>query len=221
METKECSRCQTVRQTSEFYKAPRYPDGFNPWCKACYRAWHRARYTPKDGADDSLRDCASCGESYRPAARRPSQYCSRRCKNTAKNARTAAALQGSKPTDRICMHCGDQLPQRMRADAIFCSVECNYKAHALQRKLRARTGEAAKPGYLRTHIANRDKWRCGICKKRVNRKLAHPDPLCASLDHVIPVSEGGTNDVWNLRLTHLVCNLSRRNVGGNEQLAML
>jgi hypothetical protein len=119
------------------------------------------------------------------------------------------------------MHCGDPLPQRMRSDALFCSAECNYKAHALQRKLRARTGEDEKPGYLRAVIADRDRWRCGICHKAVDRALNHPDPLCASLDHVIPVSEGGTNDLWNLRLTHLVCNMARRNRGGNEQLAML
>lgn len=54
-----------------------------------------------------------------------------------------------------------------------------------------------------------------------DKNLRHPDPMCASLDHVIPVSEGGTSDPRNLRLTHLRCNLIRRNAGGGEQLAML
>lgn len=119
------------------------------------------------------------------------------------------------------MHCGDPFPPSKRADALFCSAECNYKAHALQRKLRTRTGSDERPGYLRLVIAERDRWTCAICGKRVNRRLRHPAPLCASLDHVIPVSEGGTSDVWNLRLTHLQCNLSRGNRGGGEQLAML
>jgi 5-methylcytosine-specific restriction endonuclease McrA len=131
------------------------------------------------------------------------------------------ANQAKKPTNRICMHCGEQLPQRMRSDAIFCSAECNYHAHALQRKLRARTGEEGKPGYLRAFICDRDRWRCGICGKSVSKTRIHPDPLCASLDHVTPVSQGGTNDLWNLRLTHLRCNLVRGNRGDEEQLAML
>lgn len=119
------------------------------------------------------------------------------------------------------MHCGNRLPQRMRVDALFCSEQCNYGAHALQRKLRARTGDEGKPGYLRAFICDRDRWRCGICRKPVDRALRHPDLMCASLDHIVPVSEGGTNDLWNLRLTHLRCNLSRRNVGVAEQLPML
>jgi len=150
-----------------------------------------------------------------------SGYCSRECKDRANKDRLIAERVAAKPTGRICMHCGDTLPQRMRTDAIFCSQECNYGAHALQRKLRARTGEEGKPGYLRAFICNRDRWRCGICRKPVSRERRHPDPLCASLDHVIPVSKGGSNDPWNLRLTHLKCNLERRNVGVAEQLAML
>lgn len=218
MDVRACNRCGETKPEADWYPSQWSRGG---WCKECYRAWHRARYTPKDGADDGPRACARCGTSYCPASRRPSTYCSRTCKEAAKNIAWAAANQARKPTDRRCMHCGDTLPQRMRADAVFCSTECNYGAHALQRKLRARTGEEGKPGFLRAFVCERDRWRCGICRKPVNRKRKYPDPLCASLDHVIPVSQGGTNDVWNLRLTHLVCNLSRRNVGGGEQLAMI
>lgn len=166
--------------------------------------------------------CQQCGQIYIPKQLKSAgRYCSRKCKDAARNMAAAKLREQAKPTDRICMHCGETLPQRMRADAIFCSMECNYKAHALQRKLRARTGEEGKPGYLRAFICKRDRWRCGICHKTVSKTRQHPDLLCASLDHVIPVSEGGTNDVWNLRLTHLRCNLSRRNAGGGEQLAFL
>lgn len=218
METRRCGHCGETKPEADWHPSQWSKGG---WCKECYRAWHRARYAPKDGADDAPRDCAWCGASYRPKNRRPSSYCSGTCKDKAKNAAWAAANQAKKPTDRHCMHCGDPLPQRMRADALFCSAECKDKAHALQRKLRARTGEEGKPGYLRAFICERDRWRCGICTKPVDRQRQYPDPLCASLDHVIPISQGGTNDVWNLRLTHLVCNLSRRAGGGGEQLAML
>jgi len=218
MEFKKCNRCGQVKPEPE-WPASQWKKG--GWCKQCYRDWHRARYAPKNDADDFPRACAWCGESYRPKQRRASTYCSPHCKTLARHAAEKTARITAKPPDRHCMHCGAPLPRQMRADALFCSEKCNYGAHALQRKLRARTGEEGKPGYLRAFIADRDRWRCGICRKSVNKKLQHPDPMCASLDHVIPVSQGGTNDPWNLRLTHLVCNLSRRAAGGGEQLAML
>jgi hypothetical protein len=215
---KTCVRCEETKPITEW-------SAYNAaiswgWCKACWRDKHRARYAPKSG-DDEPRDCASCGSSYRPKARQPSIYCSRACKDTTRNAARQAAIEASKP-HRECLHCGSVLPQAMRSNAIFCSVKCNMAAHALQRKLRVRGHDSdGKPGYLRAAVCKRDRWRCGICREKVNPSLRHPHPRCASLDHVVPVSQGGGNESANLRLTHLVCNLSRRNVGGGEQLALI
>lgn len=204
-----CRKCGITKGSDGFYRKKGRPDP--TWCKECYREWHRQRYAPKNGADDTPRSCAQCGVSYRPGNRRPSIYCSRPCKDRARRDQEILDRELAKPIGRICMHCGVVLPQRMRADALFCSQACNYGAHALQRKLRARTGDEGKPGYLRAFICRRDKWTCGICREPVDSVLRHPDPRCVSLDHIVPVSHGGSNDLWNLRLTHLVCNLSRGN----------
>lgn len=153
-------------------------------------------------------------------AAEPGVYCSRKCKDQARNAAIAAATVAAKP-DRECLHCGRALPKSMRSDAVFCTQKCNYAAHALQRKLRTRTGQDGKPGYLRAEICKRDRWRCGICGERVSSSLEYPHARAASLDHIVPVSEGGTSDPANLRLVHLVCNLRRRNIGGGEQLALI
>jgi hypothetical protein len=59
-------------------------------------------------------------------------------------------------------------------------------------------------------IAKRDGWKCGICGGAVSKEKKHPNPLAASLDHILPVSMEGTNDPENLRLAHLRCNASRR-----------
>lgn len=70
-------------------------------------------------------------------------------------------------------------------------------------------------------IARRDKWRCGLCGGRVSQHLKHPDLMASSMDHIIPLSQGGTNDLANLQLTHLRCNLSKRQTARNEQLRIL
>jgi 5-methylcytosine-specific restriction endonuclease McrA len=60
-----------------------------------------------------------------------------------------------------------------------------------------------------------------FCGLHVGPALTYPDPMYPSLDHIVPVSEGGTNDVWTLQLAHTVCNQARGNRGGGlEQLAM-
>jgi predicted nucleic acid-binding Zn ribbon protein len=109
---------------------------------------------------------------------------------------------------RPCRMCGEMyVPKLIRVKSLgVCSRRC-------AELLRKAGSDAGKPGYLRALVCERDRWRCGICGKRVDRELAHPDPMCASLDHIKPVSQGGTNDLWNLRLTHLRCNLSRRATG--------
>lgn len=214
MTDRECRRCGYTRPLDEFYKSG---GRVNPWCKSCYKQW----YADRNGGMVE-RKCDGCARVMHVTARRAKEpvYCSRKCKDVARNAALAAERETAKP-ERECLHCGASLPKAKRSDAVFCSERCNYAAHALQRKLRLRTGSDEKPGFLRAEICKRDGWRCGICGERVSPRLEYPDPRAASLDHVVPVSQGGTNDSANLRLVHLVCNLRRRNLGGGEQLALI
>ena len=55
-------------------------------------------------------------------------------------------------------------------------------------------------------VASRDKWVCQICHKRVSQSLKFPHPLSPSLDHVIPITEGGNHTYQNVALAHLRCN---------------
>lgn len=55
----------------------------------------------------------------------------------------------------------------------------------------------------------KDSWICGICGSQIERDLEWPDPRAASLDHIIPVADGGTHEAENLQASHLICNLSK------------
>lgn len=52
---------------------------------------------------------------------------------------------------------------------------------------------------LRAQLFERDAWRCRYCGEQLHATTA-------TLDHIIPVSRGGTNDAENLASACLVCN---------------
>lgn len=171
------------------------------------------------------RQCDQCGASMTVTARRasePSVYCSRTCKNEKRKTLLAAERVDSKP-DRACLWCGVAIPKRMRADARFCSESCNSAAHNVTRKMAKRAGQEGRDGDLlsRKYLGDRDGWRCYLCGKRIDGKLNHPNPLAPSVDHLVPLSCGGSNELANLALTHLRCNLSKRAVPQDEQLKLI
>jgi 5-methylcytosine-specific restriction endonuclease McrA len=60
-------------------------------------------------------------------------------------------------------------------------------------------------------VYERDGWVCGICDEPVDRAAPFPEPLSVSLDHVKPVSLGGSHTRDNTRCAHLRCNSKRGN----------
>ena len=105
----------------------------------------------------------------------------------------------------------------MRADAKFCGVSCMDAAHNVTRQMAIRA-RVARPDELlaRAYIFNRDRWICGLCGQKVSRTRKHPDPLAGSVDHIVPIAMGGTNDLTNLQLAHLQCNWEKRQHGGGQ-----
>lgn len=69
-------------------------------------------------------------------------------------------------------------------------------------------------------IAERDKYRCGLCKKRVDMTLKVPEFMAPTLDHVLPVAMGGDHTRANAQLAHFICNSSKSD-GGSQQLALV
>lgn len=92
-----------------------------------------------------------------------------------------------------------------------------FKIYNHEKKARKRNATIEK--FLVSEIYNRDGWVCQLCHKKVNKKLRHPNPLSASLDHIIPLSKGGEHSRQNTHLAHLICNV-RAHTSGIKQLRM-
>lgn len=81
---------------------------------------------------------------------------------------------------------------------------------------RARKLNATVEKFFVSEIYERDGWICGLCGKKVNNRLKYPNPMSASLDHIVPLSLGGAHSKTNVHLAHLHCNL-KAHTGGIKQ----
>ncbi|MFE5332940.1 HNH endonuclease [Embleya sp. NPDC056575] len=77
-----------------------------------------------------------------------------------------------------------------------------YYNHIRRARERAAFVEAVVP----LVVFERDEWACHICGDPVDRLLSYPDPRCATVDHVIPLSKGGLHAYANCRTAHMLCN---------------
>ena len=66
-------------------------------------------------------------------------------------------------------------------------------------------------------VFERDNWLCGICGKPIDRALRKPNPWCATIDHVVEISQC-LEEGWPLhtihtydqtQAAHLQCNLDK------------
>jgi 5-methylcytosine-specific restriction endonuclease McrA len=64
---------------------------------------------------------------------------------------------------------------------------------------------------IKRKVYERDDWRCGICHMPVDRSLVYPHRMSASLDHVVPISQGGGHTYANTQCAHWICNVKKGN----------
>lgn len=60
-------------------------------------------------------------------------------------------------------------------------------------------------------IAERDGNTCKLCLVEIDMTILYPDPRCATVDHIIPWSLGGTHALENLQLACFGCNIRKGN----------
>lgn len=218
-----CSKCGQSKDLDQFPPSKVYHPG--QWCRRCLRESKRA--AKGLAAHERQATCGYCQKAFETTYTK-ALFCSRGCKGKARHRARQDAIDAAKP-DRNCQWCGASMPKSMRSDAMFCSADCNMNAHRRTRNYRRRAGGDAplrprkQPLPRLADIAARDRHRCGICGGRIDLTLKHPDPMFVTLDHVVPLSQGGDPvDPANLRVAHLTCNASRRDVGGGcDQLRLL
>lgn len=142
------------------------------------------------------RACTACGTAFR-ARSTDQRWCSLRCANQHK--------PGAGPR-------GGLSPEARGRQRLYWQ-EKNRRRRAVKR------GGASEP-YTTAQIAERDRARCGLCGGRVLMTQKVPHPKAPTIDHIVPVSEGGDDTRANVQLAHFHCN-SSKGARGSQQLALI
>jgi len=209
----ECSRIRVKGQVPK-------------WCTDCRK---RLNYKPII--------CEHCG--VEALQWRKGRFCSRDCKDAAQRRVYSTELVGPiaqfcllpKPiraaSARIwvmgqCQRCDAPFVIRDQLTSRYCSVRC-ARADAGTRHRVRKVAAFIAPVY-RARIFERDQWRCQLCRKKVNRNAVVPHPKAPTLDHILPLSLGGTHEPANVQLACFMCNCLKSDglyLGRPEQLSMI
>lgn len=179
-------------------------------CTICYRS----KAMPRTGLVPIC--CAGCRPEYQRRYAR---------------ARYDRLLRTPDRTDLMCPDCGVLVPAQRRGAP---RLRCRLRAKALQKQQRAvwlrenpewrraksREQKRRRRLVLRgvgserftdRSVFERDGWMCGICGTPVDPALLYPNLLSASLDHTVPLDQGGLHHLDNVRCAHFICNSRKGN----------
>lgn len=171
-----------------------------------------------DGLQHRCRDCRSkiCADSYarnreeKNALGRlryeenPEKYREQRRRFYAANPERARAQKRQIRERYLLLHPGAE--QASKKKWRINNVE---KTRELTLRRLAKKREAFRAAVDRLAIFERDGWTCQLCYTPVDPKLNKRHPMMASLDHIVPLSCGGTHEPSNVQLAHLICNIKK------------
>lgn len=203
-------------------------------CKEHFNHHRMVLHYKRNGRDINARHCADCGTdiSDRAGNAKRCVECQRLEKNRDQRDRKARQA-GPKPT-RPCRECSSQIGEGRRRDAKFCSRKCidDYRTKNVDRSEYLESTREVRAAYVREwRRSNPASTRVSRYRRRFlestgtiserdwSRLVNHFDGRCAycgdkcdvTLDHVVPLSRGGTNTIGNVLPACQPCNSSKHN----------
>ena len=215
-------------------------------CRAEYnRRKSKAKYARKSASLWHPRTCEMCGETFSPGrprqAKIPKKCLSCRKKRTSRVPLTERTCRTCGATFKavshfaycqdICRLVGKKIVERIRKQRRREQGNCGahgvegfcQKCH-LREFNKAATRRRAYRGEPIDVVgmAEAQKWKCSLCDGALSLKYQTGHHLSLTVDHTIPRSHGGTDDLANLTAAHRICNLRKGNRAlGPEQLRLV
>lgn len=142
------------------------------------------------------------------------------------NCSTECQWESQKRNKGICNNCGKEYNPPKHHSGKFCSRKCFIEYTGIKEvkeyKYKSNLTDASSIRRAKKYgvkyenldpleIFERDNWICGICGEKIDKQLNYPDKMSATLDHIIPLSKGGTHTKDNVQASHGICNYRKGN----------
>lgn len=197
MDTKYCKKCNTEKNVTEFYINNRNKDGLSHICKECARDYSKRYY------QDNIEKCKRNKSNYRSANR--SKYLTKQAEWRKNN------------RDKVNEW---KLNWRLKNKEQINEYQRQYRKKNIE-KFRARKWDRTpeqKKMYKLARKARKNK-ASGYCtQEQFNARWEYYGGLCylcgseaTTVDHIKPLSKGGSNWPCNLRPACRSCNSSKNN----------
>ena len=204
MTVQTASVCGTVAGYHRHYRRN------EPACELCLKATREAARRRPDRVNNSPKPPALCGtpSGYQRHRRRGEQPC-KPCKD-ASNTYSKERRRVTRTQGRSKLPCGTRAAylRHLRRNEVPCAPCRSANNLATRRRSKPRKHWWVlwvKQGSL-----------CPLC-----RNLLPCGGQAVHVDHIIPISDGGSNDLNNLQLTHKWCNLVKGSRSNDWALEVL
>ena len=193
--TKVCTKCETRKPLDEFHRAKAKPLGRVARCKDCTAAYHREHYRANREAI-----IKRTGEYQRANREQTLQYVAKY--NAANREKRRAYSERYRAED----------PERTRAQQAAFRRRHPDKHRRDQHARRAFLANVEHdPAVTLEALRDRDGDFCCYCSTLVDFNAGPYAPDRATVEHVVPVSRGGTHTFDNTAIACRACNISKRN----------
>ncbi len=151
------------------------------------------------------RTCPQCGDVF-IAKNRNRVYCySGKCAASAYRSDRSRKMAAHEVG---CGECGATFTAQ-HPSARWCSKLCANRHWGRMRARQRR--QRTEANYTDLEVFERDGWRCHLCGDLIDWTALRTSPLGATIDHIVPLSKGGADDLGNVAAAHHQCNIAKGN----------
>jgi hypothetical protein len=214
---KTCKKCSAVKPLSEFHNRKIAPDGLNAACKECacsarrqYTADHPERLAAQRrlAMSDPEKRQAHIERTRVWRESHPEHRAEYERRYRTENPDKVAAFKRVwyEANREHVLGWAKRNPEKSKARFDRYREKNRDKRAEAQRRRRVL--------HLESKVEDVDTealWTgaCGLCAEPIDKSLRFPHPQSKSIDHIRPVSLGGTHEQANLQWAHLHCNISK------------